>query len=101
MKLPDSWVEARLDEVCVLNPRLPVNERPDDMTQVSFVPMSAVDEASGTISKLELRTFGEVAKGYTSFREGDVLFAKVTPCMENGKAAITGPLMNGLGFGST
>jgi len=101
MKLPNSWVEARLDEVCVLNPRLPVNERPDDITQVSFVPMSAVDEASGTISKLELRTFGEVAKGYTSFREGDVLFAKVTPCMENGKAAIAGPLMNGLGFGST
>jgi len=101
MRLPDSWVEARLDEVCVLNPRLPVYERPDDIAQVSFAPMSAVDEASGTISKLELRTFGEVAKGYTSFREGDVLFAKVTPCMENGKAAIAGPLMNGLGFGST
>ncbi len=40
-------------------------------------------------------------KGYTPFREGDVLFAKITPCMENGKMAVVPPLKNGLGFGST
>jgi len=43
----------------------------------------------------------EVKKGYTPFREGDVLFAKITPCMENGKMAVVPPLKNGLGFGST
>lgn len=101
MKLPDSWGTVRLTEVCELNPRLLAEDRPDDDAEVTFVPMSAVDEASGVISKPELRKFGEVAKGYTSFREHDVLFAKVTPCMENGKAAIVGPLSNGLGFGST
>ena len=101
MKLPDSWIEVRLADACALNPRLPSDARPDEMTEVTFVPMSAVDEKSGTISKAEMRTFGEVSKGYTSFLENDVLFAKVTPCMENGKAAIAGTLANGLGFGST
>ena len=101
MKLPNSWVEVRLDEICTLNPRLPIADRPDESTSVSFFPMSAVDELSGTVTKPEVRTSGEVAKGYTSFRERDVLFAKVTPCMENGKAAIAGKLMNDLGFGST
>lgn len=101
MKLPDSWIEVRLADACALNPRLPTDARPDEMTEVTFVPMSAVDEKSGTISKPEMRTFSEVSKGYTSFLENDVLFAKVTPCMENGKAAIAETLVNGLGFGST
>jgi type I restriction enzyme S subunit len=101
MKFPDSWIEVRLADACALNPRLPSDARPDEMTEVTFVSMSAVDEISGTISKPEIRTFGEVSKGYTSFLENDVLFAKVTPCMENGKAAIAGVLANGLGFGST
>jgi type I restriction enzyme S subunit len=77
------------------------NDRPSDDLPVTFVPMSAVNESAGVIDKPEERTFGEVAKGYTSFRERDVLFAKVTPCMENGKAAVAGELINGLGFGST
>lgn len=101
MNLPDSWVEARLDAVCQLNPRLASDERPQDETEVTFVPMSAVDEGGGVVAKPEVRTYGEVSKGYTSFKNRDVLFAKVTPCMENGKAAIAGSLLNGLGFGST
>ena len=101
MSLPETWVQARLTEICELNPRLLAEDRPDDDTAVTFVPMSAVDERTGVINKPETRTFSEVAKGYTSFRERDVLFAKVTPCMENGKAAIARNLENGLGFGST
>lgn len=101
MRLPETWVEARLTDVCELNPRLAAYERLDDDAAVTFVPMSAVDETGGVISKPEVRTFVEVTKGYTNFRERDVLFAKVTPCMENGKAAIATGLENGLGFGST
>lgn len=101
MRLPETWVEARLTDVCELNPRLAAEDRLDDDAVVTFVPMSAVDEAGGVISKPEVRTFVEVTKGYTNFRERDVLFAKVTPCMENGKAAIATNLENGLGFGST
>ena len=101
MKLPDSWVQSRFDAVCLLNPKLALDERPSDDTEVTFVPMSAVDECAGVIANPEVRAYREVAKGYTSFKQRDVLFAKVTPCMENGKAAIAGSLLNGLGFGST
>ena len=50
---------------------------------------------------MSLRQVAEVEKGYTYFQEGDVLFAKITPCMENGKCAIAKRLVNGIGFGST
>jgi len=63
--------------------------------------MTAVDEQTGTIGAAEVRPFAEVKKGYTYFEENDVLFAKITPCMENGKAAIARNLLNGFGFGST
>ena len=63
--------------------------------------MAAVDEVSGTIRDRQVRSFSEVKKGYTHFMDADVLFAKITPCMENGKAAIASSLSSGLGFGST
>ena len=68
---------------------------------VSFVPMAAVDERLGAITVREERPFAEVSKGFTSFEEGDVLFAKITPCMENGKVALARNLTNGIGRGST
>ncbi|MBN1936323.1 MAG: restriction endonuclease subunit S [Anaerolineae bacterium] len=63
--------------------------------------MAAVDEVSGSITAPQARPIGEVWKGYTRFKNGDVLFAKITPCMENGKAAIVRDLLNGIGLGST
>src|ERR1039458_510826 len=63
--------------------------------------MSAVAENGGGILRPETRPFGEVAKGYTFFAEGDVIFAKITPCMQNGKHAIARKLLDGIGFGST
>ncbi|QIR94364.1 restriction endonuclease subunit S [Vibrio alginolyticus] len=101
MRFPKSWLDVRLTDICELNPRLTKDERPNEDTMVTFVPMAAVDENQGIIAQPEIRSLAEVAKGYTSFRENDVLFAKVTPCMENGKAAIARNLSSGLGFGST
>lgn len=63
--------------------------------------MSAVDEKDGLLNASETVSAAEVSKGYTGFREDDVLFAKITPCMENGKAAIARGLAGGIGFGST
>jgi type I restriction enzyme S subunit len=63
--------------------------------------MSAIDDESGTIVAAEERPFEQVRKGYTYFEENDILFAKITPCMENGKAAIARGLLDGIGFGST
>lgn len=67
---------------------------------VAFVPMAAVSE-EGKLAEHETRPLAEVAKGYTSFARGDVLMAKITPCMENGKAALLSNLSTKLGFGST
>jgi type I restriction enzyme S subunit len=63
--------------------------------------MSAVSEVEAAIVNPEIRLLSEVERGYTSFQEDDVLFAKITPCMENGKAALARGLLNNLGFGST
>ena len=98
--LPDGWRWAKLGEVCELNPRRPFIERKDtDLT--SFIPMEAVDAISGMVPDLQVRTYGVVKKGYTYFAEGDVLFAKITPCMQNGKHTIANGLIGGFGFGTT
>lgn len=89
-----------LTQAMVLNPRPDRGALPDDF-DVSFVPMAAVEAATGRMDATATRRFGEVKKGYTVFREGDVLFAKITPCMENGKMAVARGLRNGVGCGST
>src|SRR5439155_22620939 len=96
------WTMARLGELCSINPRpnfLPSLLEEDPM--VSFVPMSAVATEAGRIDLSATRRLSEVRKGYTNFIDGDLLFAKITPCMENGKVAIARGLTAGIGFGST
>lgn len=97
--LPETWTAAKLSDICQINPRGKSGLEEDD--EVSFVPMAAVSEFSGTIVGAETRPLREVQKGFTPFQEGDVLFAKITPCMENGKAAIARNLVNQRGYGST
>lgn len=84
-----------------VNPRRGAEPRLSANDPVSFVPMRAVDDISGTIATPETRLFSEASKGYTCFREGDVIWARITPCMQNGKSAIARNLVNGVGFGST
>lgn len=91
---------VRLSEAVEVNPKLDRSLLSDDL-DVSFVPMAAVEALSGGIDISTVRKYAEVKKGYTHFRDGDILFAKVTPCMENGKMAIARKLVNGVGFGST
>ena len=90
-----SWEE--LENLCTINPKN--KDLPDDM-EVSFIPMQNVSE-NGEVQANEIRTVKEVKKGFTYFENGDVLFAKITPCMENGKGGIAQGLKNGIGFGST
>lgn len=97
--LPETWTAAKLSDICQINPRGKSGLKEDD--EVSFVPMAAVSEFSGTIVGAEKRLLRAVQKGFTPFQEGDVLFAKITPCMENGKAAIARNLVNQRGYGST
>jgi len=94
------WPLKPLSEVVDFNPRLDKSAYRDDL-EVAFVPMAAVDAGSGRIQVSQTKHFSKVKKGYTPFQENDVLFAKITPCMENGKMAVVPKLSNGLGFGST
>jgi len=94
------WRRVRLGDVCELNPRRPPLTRPDDQP-TSFLPMAAIAEAGRGIQRMIERPFAEVRKGYTFVDEGDVLFARITPCMQNGKHAIARGLLDGIAFAST
>lgn len=98
---PMGWPIKSLGDpdVCEINPRA-VRGLPASLA-VSFVPMADVDERLGRIAGTQTRTVDEVKKGFTPFSDRDVLFAKITPCMQNGKSAIADNLVNGLGYGST
>ncbi len=98
--IPNGWRWVRLGEVCEVNPRRSDITR-QDIEPTSFVPMEAVDAEKGMICEVRERPFADVKKGYTYFEEGDVLFAKITPCMQNGKHAIARNLIEGIGFAST
>ena len=87
-----------VSDLIEIDPKIP-KELSNEL-EVSFVPMEGVLE-SGGISNMEKKNLGEVKKGYTYFADGDVLFAKITPCMENNKGAIAEGLINGVGMGST
>lgn len=99
--LQRGWKWVRISDVADINKRAGILKELNDDLEVTFVPMASVDAVSGAISTPEIKKLGEVKKGYTSFIEGDVIFAKITPCMENGKAAIARNLINRIGFGST
>jgi type I restriction enzyme S subunit len=68
---------------------------------VTFVTMAGLSESKPSFQMKQERKLGEVRKGFTHFSEGDVLFAKITPCMENGKGAVATGLRNRLGCGTT
>jgi len=97
--LPQGWAVVSLNEISQINPRHPKDL--DDSISVSFAPMAALSESKPQFQFLEERPLGEVRKGFTHFAEGDVLFAKITPCMENGKGAVAIGIRNGLGCGTT
>jgi type I restriction enzyme, S subunit len=99
-KLPDGWVETTIGNIADINPGTDTFSLPES-TLVSFVPMAAVEAHTGRMDSSNIRRLSEVRRGYTAFQENDVLFAKITPCMENGKFVVAQSLSSGIGFGST
>jgi len=100
--LPEGWKLVTIHDVCEVNPPKPSKDFLPATTPVTFVPMPAVDADLGTITNPQLKPYLVVRSGgFTFFRDGDVIMAKITPCMENGKAAIIHGMENGIAFGST
>lgn len=94
------WPLKTLQEVAVINPSKTELRKIAADTVVSFVEMSSVSEA-GFIATQEDRTLSELKGSYTYFADDDIILAKITPCMENGKCALAKELTNGIGMGSS
>ena len=97
--ISSKWDNEKLSKVAFVNPNGAYKGKTAD-TPISFVPMEVIDETFSEITTMGETTI-EQASGFTKFREGDLLWAKITPCMQNGKSAIAKNLTNGLGCGST
>lgn len=93
------WNFTSIGTVCDINPKTVLPDFSDDSI-VSFLPMPTVEAETGAFSP-ETVEYKKVKKGYTKFQNNDVLFAKITPCMENGKSCVVRDLIQGVGFGST
>ncbi|GHT63613.1 hypothetical protein AGMMS50239_19880 [Bacteroidia bacterium] len=88
-----------LSEVAYIDPSVTLSNL-NKNDSISFIPMEAIDEEYGVIKALKEKNVSEV-KGFTKFINNDLLWAKITPCMQNGKSAIARNLLNGVGCGST
>lgn len=89
----------------ILNNHVAVNPKTDcsllsDSSEVSFVPMANVQEKTNVVS-YDMVAYETVKKGFTVFQRGDLIWAKITPCMQNGKSCIVDKMPTEIGFGST
>ncbi len=99
-EFPIGWCVCTFPDAVEINPSQP-ECIPDDSDMVSFLPMAAVEAISGRLNLSDIRSWGRIKKGYKRFQEGDVIFAKITPSMENGKGSFVKDLVGGVGAGST
>ena len=95
--IPAKWQWVRIRDVFQLNPK---NEA-DDETLAAFIPMEKVSAGYKSDFTFDLVKWGNIKKGFTHFANGDVAFAKITPCFQNRKSAIFHGLPNGIGAGTT
>lgn len=98
-EIPRIWKKGTIADIAFINPRTKLSNLSDN-SLVTFLSMSDIGENGRILSK-EIRKYKDVKQGFTCFAENDIIFAKITPCMENGKGAFAADLHNGIGFGST
>ncbi|MDU4255037.1 MULTISPECIES: restriction endonuclease subunit S [Pseudomonas] len=99
-RVPEHWYVVRMRYAATLNPPVRRDLLDDPDQEVSFLPMEAIGE-DGSLNLEQNRPVADVRNGYSYFEDGDVAFAKVTPCFENGKGALMRGLRCAAGFGTT
>lgn len=99
-RVPEHWYVVRMRYAATLNPPVRRDLLDDPDQEVSFLPMEAIGE-DGSLNLEQNRPVADVRNGYSYFEDGDVAFAKVTPCFENGKGALMQGLQCAAGFGTT
>ena len=95
--IPETWQWVRIRDIFQLNPK---NEAKDEKL-VAFIPMEKISAGYKSDFTFDTAKWGSIKKGFTHFANGDVAFAKITPCFQNRKSAIFHDLPNGIGAGTT
>ena len=96
-EIPKSWEWVRLKDIFLINPK---NEA-EDNTLSAFIPMEKITATYSSKFTYDAVKWGTIKKGFTHFADGDVAFAKITPCFQNRKSVIFHSLPNGIGAGTT
>ena len=95
--LPDSWCLTDIESIFTINPK---NKVTDDVI-AGFVPMINIADGYSNEFRFESKLWGDIKKGFTHFADGDIVVAKISPCLENRKSVIVTSLPNGIGAGTT
>ncbi|GAC31714.1 restriction endonuclease subunit S [Paraglaciecola polaris] len=98
VNFPKEWVLTKIIDIADVNPKK-LDAEPETLS--GFIPMTHAPTNFNGILCFDEKPWGEIKKSYTNFKDDDVIVAKVTPCFENGKAAIVRGLPNGIGAGSS
>ena len=96
-EIPERWMWVRIKEITILNPKNDL----DNNLKTSFIPMTLLSDGYRSSYTYEIRSWGEIKKGFTHFAVGDIGIAKITPCFQNRKSAIFTELENNFGAGTT
>ena len=96
-EIPTSWRWCRIGCIFQINPK---NDVRDD-SEAAFVPMEAINPGYGSGFTYQLTKWNNIKRGYTHFADGDIAFAKITPCFQNRKSVIFQNLPSGIGAGTT
>lgn len=100
-ELPKGWCLMPLSKAVDVNPSNLVPKELHDSQVVPYFSMASIDESAGILRQPEPTLFRECRSGKTRFLDNDVLFAKITPCLQNGKSALVTGLNGNVGFGSS
>ena len=95
--IPENWCWVKLGNLYEINPKITA----DDTILASFVPMERIGAGMTGRFTFEIQPWGKARKNHTQFADGDVAFAKISPCFENQKSMMVQGLMNGIGGGTT
>ena len=96
-EIPVTWQWVRTKDIFQINPK----NIAEDNCISAFIPMEKICATYGSEFSYDKVQWKTIKTGYTHFADGDVAFAKITPCFQNRKSAIFHNLPNGIGAGTT
>lgn len=96
-EIPENWEWVRFKDVFVFNPR---NSCDDDI-DAGYIPMTYIESGLQNRFRFDVKKWKDVKSGFTHLADGDIAFAKITPCITNLKSAIMCDLPNGVAGGTT